>query len=323
MGALAWLEVLDRRGHVRARHRVDSAPAIIGRGYGSDVLLDDPWLSPVHARLYRELDGSLAIEDAGSENGTWTPLGGRVTTLPLGRGVTLRIGRTLVRIIPADAPVAATLGADASAPSEGGWRQRWVGPVLALGAGGLYAWLQLLDDDQVHRTATLIGDGLALVVCLGLWAGIWALVARAVSHRASYLSHLAIASGAAILLMGIYGAMEYASFLAPGEPEFAGTVALIGLVVLAATLFGHLMLASALPARRAILVSAAVTFGLFALGVAAASDARNDGDSSAPRFDGQLKALSTAVIPTQGDSAFYAGFDELKSSVDSLAADRQ
>jgi pSer/pThr/pTyr-binding forkhead associated (FHA) protein len=69
MGALAWVEVLDAHGHVRARHRIDAVPAIIGRGYGCDVLLDDPWVSPVHARLYRDLDGSFVLEDAGSENG--------------------------------------------------------------------------------------------------------------------------------------------------------------------------------------------------------------------------------------------------------------
>ncbi|HET7041188.1 MAG TPA: FHA domain-containing protein [Gemmatimonadales bacterium] len=89
MGALAWVEVLDHRGQVRTRHRIDAAPAIIGRGYGSDVLLDDPWLSPVHLRLFRELDGSLAVEDARSENGTWSPRGERVTALPIGPGVVL------------------------------------------------------------------------------------------------------------------------------------------------------------------------------------------------------------------------------------------
>lgn len=323
MGALAWVEVLDRRGHVRARHRVDTAPAIIGRGYGSDVLLDDPWLSPVHARLFRELDGTLALEDAGSENGTWSETGARVTLLPIGRGITLRIGRTLVRIVPADAPVPATLGADVAAPSEGGWRHRWVGPGFALAAGGAYAWMQLLGDSEVHRTSALIGDVLTMTGGLILWAGIWALVSRAVAHRAHFLTHLAVAGAGALALLGIYIATEYAAFLAPGEPAFEGVVGMIGLVILAAALFGHLMLASSLPAPRAIAISVAVTFGLFALGVIAESDGNSSDDSGTPEFSGVLKPLATPVIPTQRDSVFFAQFDSLKVTVDSLASEDQ
>ena len=321
MAALAWVEVLDRRGHVRARHRVDAAPAIIGRGYGSDVLLDDPWLSPVHARLFRELDGSLAIEDARSENGTWSLHGERITTLPLGSGVVLRLGRTLVRIVPADAPLAATLGADASAPSEGGVHRRWVGPALALAAAACYAWLRLLDDSEAHRTATFVGDGLAMVAGLALWTGIWALVTRAVSHRTSFLAHLAVAGAGAIALLTMWYAVEYAAFLAPGEPEFQGAVLIVGVVVAAAVLFGHLMLASALPVPRAIVISLAVTFGLVALGALAASGEDDTQDTAAPHFDGELKPLRAGIIPTQSDSAFFARLDSLKVEVDSLATD--
>lgn len=321
MGALAWVEVLDRRGQVSVRHRIDTAPAIIGRGYGCDVLLDDPWLSPVHLRLYRELDGSLALEDAGSENGTWTPAGRRITSLPLGGGLALKMGRTFVRVVPADAPVAATIGAGIDAPSEGGWRQVWVGPTLALAASMTYAWMRLLDDGEVHHAAALVGDGAAMLLGLTLWAGIWALVTRAVSHRASFLSHLAVASAAALALSGIFYATEYAAFLAPGEPEFPGLVGSIAVGVLAALLFGHLMLATALPSRRAMVISLSVTVALVGLGAVAATDTSTGEDSGTPQFSGELKPLSATFIPTESDSTFFAGFDTLKTTVDSLAAD--
>jgi pSer/pThr/pTyr-binding forkhead associated (FHA) protein len=122
MGALAWVELLDRRGHVRARHRIDSLPALIGRSYGCDVLVDDPWVSPIHVRIYRDLDGSFKVEDAGSENGLWLPdEERRVTLLPLGRGVTLRAGHTLFRLVPADLTVPPALAMHVAAPAGGGW----------------------------------------------------------------------------------------------------------------------------------------------------------------------------------------------------------
>ena len=47
-----FLEVLDRAGHVVQRIPVENQPVLIGRAYENDVILDDPYLSPVHLRVY-------------------------------------------------------------------------------------------------------------------------------------------------------------------------------------------------------------------------------------------------------------------------------
>jgi len=123
------------------------------------------------------------------------------------------------------------------------------------------------------------------------------------------------------LLSAIFYATEYAGFLAPGEPEFQGVVASISVGVLAALLFGHLMLSTSLPTRRAMVISLSVTIALVGLGAIAASDTSDGEDAGTPQFSGELKPLSTSFIPTQSDSSFFAGFDTLTSSVDSLAVD--
>ena len=319
MGALAWVELLDRRGHVRARHRVDAMPATIGRGYGCDVLLDDPWASPIHARVYRDLDGSFKVEDAGSENGLWT--GGpdqRVTLAPVGRGITLRAGRTLFRIVPADAQVAPTLSMHAAAPADAGWDRWWVGVGSAAAAGLAYATTKLIGDPEMHQMATMVADTLSMMTLLAVWAGVWALVTRAIWHRARFLAHYAVVALTLLAIEAVWQGVEFAAFIAPGAPAFQATLILFLLLVVTAMLVGHLSLATALERRRIIAISSAIVLGFAGLaGLIAQQDTGHD--AAMPEFSAELKPLDARLIPTQDTTAFFAGLPELKTSVDSLA----
>lgn len=318
MAALAWIEVLDRRGQVRTRHRVDQAPALIGRGYGCDVLLDDPWISPIHLRLFRELDGSLSFEDAGSENGVFTTDGTRVTSVHVDPAAVYRVGQTLIRIVPADAPVVPTLAAHAAAPSESGFGRPVVGPALALAAALLVAISEHIDSGAATDRSEIVSSVLAVLVVLAAWAGVWAFIGRAVAHRARFLAHLAVAGGGVVVFMAISAVEEYAEFVFPGADALTGIIGGLGLASVTLVLFGHLMYASALPALRAFAISIVVTIGFASLALLASS---GDEHSSMPEFSGLLKPLSTSVIPTQDTTTFFGELTELKTSVDSLIAD--
>lgn len=319
MGALAWVEVLDRRGHVRSRQRIDTLPAIIGRGYGCDVLLDDPWASPIHARVYRDLDGTFKVEDAGSENGLWAGDGpGRITLVAVGRGVTLRAGRTLFRIAPAEAPVPATLAMHAAAPTEAGWDRWWVGIGSAALAGAAYALGKLVGDPATHRAAEMVADALSMVTLLAMWAGVWALATRAIWHRARFLAHYAVVSLTVLALQAAWQGMEFAAFIAPGAPGFEAALVLVSLLLVTAMLAGHLGLATALERRRIIAISSAIVIGFAGLGALIAEQDK-DHETTMPKFSAELKPIATALIPTQDTTAFFAGLAELQRSVDSLA----
>lgn len=321
MAALIWVEILDRRGQVRSRQRIDALPATIGRGYGCDVLLDDPWASPLHARVYRDLDGSFKVEDAGSENGLWDGhRDARVPLGPVGRGITLRAGRTHFRLVPADAPVARTLPMHVEAPVEAGWDRWWVGIGSAAAAGLAYATTKLIGDAETHRSASMIADTLSAMALLALWAGVWALVTRAVWHRARFLAHYAVASLTLLALEAVWKGVEFAAFIAPGAPSFEATLVLLSLIVITAMLVGHLTLATALERRRIIAISSAIVLGVAGLGALVAEQDK-DHAASMPEFSAELEPLDSRLIPTQDTTAFFAGLPELKATVDSLASE--
>lgn len=49
----------------------------VGRDAACDLVLDDPSVSTLHARIALSGDGFLYVEDAGSDSGTWLTRNGR------------------------------------------------------------------------------------------------------------------------------------------------------------------------------------------------------------------------------------------------------
>lgn len=123
--------------------RVQGERFLIGRAPGCDVCLDDPLVSPEHARIESE-NGHVRLQDLGSLEGTFVD-GERVHERTLRGGEQIRVGSTALTITrerPGDAP---------SRPRAfGRWR-------LALGVGGaaavgaLLAVLLLPDGGDVKR----------------------------------------------------------------------------------------------------------------------------------------------------------------------------
>ena len=88
------LEPTSRRGEVFSL----GDELTVGRGGGCGIVLDDGFVSQVHARLYRR-DGDVFVEDLGSRNGTLIngqPLQGAVK---LRRGDQVQFGQTIAEAV--------------------------------------------------------------------------------------------------------------------------------------------------------------------------------------------------------------------------------
>lgn len=70
---------------------------VIGRGEKCHVVLDDSYVSQVHARLYPR-GGSVVVEDMGSTNGTYLNRKRVSSPTELKRGDKVKIGRTVMEL---------------------------------------------------------------------------------------------------------------------------------------------------------------------------------------------------------------------------------
>lgn len=77
--------------------RLDAHDVTFGRSEGSTVLLDDPYISDHHARVFLQ-DGEWCIADLGSTNGTFLNQVKVTTATPIAAGDQLGIGKTTVQV---------------------------------------------------------------------------------------------------------------------------------------------------------------------------------------------------------------------------------
>lgn len=123
MEKIIFVEILSRRGHVRERFKLSSFPATAGRAYTNDIILDDPFVSPVHFQIDLSPEGEFLVRDLGTPNGIY-PLKSRKRTheVKIGSGVSFRVGQTLLRLRTPDFAVPPAI---ADQPSHGLWVQKF------------------------------------------------------------------------------------------------------------------------------------------------------------------------------------------------------
>jgi hypothetical protein len=201
MGEVVWIEVLSRHRDVIARHRCADDIVRIGRAYDNDVVIDDPYVAPHHARIVRDpADGGLVVEDLGSLNGLFVDREpARRKRLTLHDDLTIRIGHTRLRVRTADHPVAP------ERPARAETRQ-W--PLLAglIGAAvALAPFAEWLTDTAEPKPSRYLLPLLGLAVIVLAWTAIWAVLSRVFSGQAQFERNLAIA------IAGILGYWLYRS----------------------------------------------------------------------------------------------------------------
>lgn len=255
MERIIFVEVLDRRGRVVERTKLDVFPATIGRAYSSDVIVADRYASPTHLAVRESDDGGLLIEDVGSVNGVYR-LGHAepVRAVALESGLRLRLGETVIRFVTADHLVAP---ADVMPRDRSGLLEILKNPRVALAL----PWLTLavliadiyLGTYYDFRGSTVVGPALLGMVALSIWAGIWAFANRVLTHRFDFPRHLAVACLVSVASVCLWPLSEYAEFFFSSARLATGIAYVTQASLVAWLLYGHLSIipASSRPRRRA------------------------------------------------------------------------
>jgi FHA domain len=198
-----FVEIIDRRGHVLSRTRIDQLPITIGRSYESNVIVDDEHIAASHAQIDVDESGHTFVKDLGSQNGICAAgigraPGAKVTTIAVSGHATTEffIGKTRVRIVPANAPVAPekVLTVERTVPVSLVW-----GSITALLAMvGFESWFSMVNEVKPLSIVTTL---LSLLGALFVWSGGWAFITRLLRGVPKFAPHLLVAAVGAIVFM--------------------------------------------------------------------------------------------------------------------------
>ena len=200
METLAVVEILGRRGEVFFRERIHRFPAIVGRAFDADVIVDDEFVDSHHLKIESSDEGGFLVTALDADN-KFSIIGrsnavSQDNCLPVAPGEVLRFGHSQIRIWRPDSPVPSVTRY--AAVSKGSGVQALFMTLLAVFLITANALLELTGsgrDGQIGLWALL-----TLLLIVG-WSGVWWVCGRQSKDGASFFSHMNIAATSIVLLV--------------------------------------------------------------------------------------------------------------------------
>ena len=320
MERVVYVEVLDKRGGVKERIRLDAFPATIGRAYTNNVIIDDKHVCPEHLRINLNEEGNFIVEDLGSVNGLYqiNPLK-RVSLVEITPNLQISIGSTVFQFRRPE---------DKVAPAEIVKPDRtYLFPLLkhqgaALGifflSSLVLTLINYLNSYDKISSMSFVGGLLAIFFLFAIWAGVWSMVNRLLTHTFRFVSHLSIASLGTISILSFIILTEYYSFIfSPGL--FLDVIMIAGFIILSALfLFCHLSIIPAASQKRRLVYSTLVSAGVIGIFtfIAYIEDSRF---SNEIKFQLVLKPVKNRWLITSSSDSFFENAKQLKEKVDASA----
>jgi hypothetical protein len=317
------VEVLGRRGEVTQQVRLASLPAVIGRGWSSDVVLGDPMVDASHARIVADETGALAIEDLGSVNGLHTDATRtKVPRIALNGVTQVRIGRTWLRIARTGDPVPAAIPDLAPSGKLAGLlaspRAMLLVFVIGIGFTVLQRWLGAWQPDP---DAKILGQTVIAAAGVAAWAALWSLIGRLRAQQLQFLQHNTVA-WLALLGLAVTGIAEaWLNYLWPSAGWISTLVLLVATPIVILAITAHLGMVSTAPRRKRLALAAGLVATAAVLLVLVADASKNDFSSSNVTIAAQLEPLPAALIPAGTIDDFVKATADVKKKIDEKAKD--
>jgi hypothetical protein len=206
------IEVLTGTGSHILYHRAERFPVRVGRALDNDLIIPDPFVSPVHLVIEENVDGWM-VTDQASDNGSFLDNGARIgQPVSLTSGNSVTIGRTTLRLWSETHPVSPT--ARFRAREEAPRAAVTIGAVVStVLASGFVLAAGFLDTFTTKAPAAFLADVLPVMFVPLFWAGLWALAGFIVRRKASFGEQLIVANAAITALLLLTGLTEYVDYL--------------------------------------------------------------------------------------------------------------
>jgi hypothetical protein len=327
MEAPIIIEILDRFGKVKERHKLDHFPMRIGRGYDNDIIVDDPYVSPAHIELLIDGDGHIMISDLKSENGLFSlhPLL-QHELLTVEDNQRIRIGHTDIRFRSQRYPIKETF-IDHARPSQLHllFTTMVMLPVFWLIAAGIFLAYYYQQSFQVVTINSLVGEILPVFIFIFLWSCAWSVVSKVVTHKYYFSYHAILTS---LVMVGFYiiePLYEYIEFIYPvqGLADNLSYISDLGLPAI--LLYGNLRQSTPMTKRRARLtaiLASALVMGVLHL----ITYVHEPAFDNRPQFSQMLKA--PMFNPRRGENinSFFSDtkhLSEFKITADDMRQDQE
>jgi hypothetical protein len=322
MGKIVFVELLDRRGNVRGRIKVDSFPATVGRGYGNAVIVDDRLVNVEHLRLSVDSEAGIIVEDLNTVNGTRLSKSQERMErhrVPAGGEAVIRIGQTVLRLRGDDFVVGPVASSRTLIGPFGRRIENSMIALLAFVAGfglNVLTFAQEINKKVIWSDLTLMS--LVLLIVFALWAGFWSFLNRLVAHSFRFMTHLGISGIASIVLLILFTAEEYFEFLfsAPVAAKVFGFAGFA--VVFSLLLYTHLSVMSESSKRKRMFSSALISAGI--VGILLLFNYANEKEfSNELRFSHVIKPLGRRWVRTMSSDEFFGDLHKLRAKIDAMA----
>ncbi|WP_075188094.1 FHA domain-containing protein [Teredinibacter haidensis] len=177
------VEIVTKSGRVMEVHSFQKDQITIGRGYGNDLILQDPYMEANHlAASYDSEIGQISVRDLGSLNGTkihglLTTLEGHVSTQLQARQI-LTLGKTNIRILDREHSIPSALKLSSFEPLFaylGSWWVSLLAIVAAVVLTLVSAYLENPFSDKLVKELNAVVMYVVVAICYG---GLWVMLAR-------------------------------------------------------------------------------------------------------------------------------------------------
>lgn len=307
MEAPIIIEVLDRFGKVKERHKVKQFPIKIGRSYKNDIIIDDNYVSAEHVELMVDGDGHIMATDLHSDNGIFTihPVI-RHDILTVQDDQRIRIGHTDLRFRSENFSVKETYF-DHGRPSQ--WHLIMTNGLILpliwlLTAGILLANQYFMTIREVHFNV-LLASVLPVLIVIVIWTFIWSVISKIITHK-FYFAYHGIHVG--LLLSGFYFielSFEYLEFIFPVNGLQSVLTVFSDLAFTALLFYGHLRQSTHFRKRKTKFISSVIA-GLI-VGVAYLVSYVNQPQfSGQPDYSGLIKPPAFVMMKPSSVDNFFA-----------------
>jgi len=324
MEAVMVVEVLSGHHRVRTRYHFGAvggeARCTVGRSVACDVVLDDPFVAAVHARISVDAEGRVTVTDLESINGIEIAgrrrHGGEPAELD---GGVFRVGHTRLRVRTARevvAPERADRGGSAWWSRGTELKALAAGSVVSIAVTVFEVWTSTTQPREL--STALVTTLLALLGLTGLWIALWALASRVAFGESRWVRHAVIVAAAYAVVSVVTGLVDVVNG-ALGLHLSPVVGPLLVAIAVSVALSAHLVNASPMRARFALGIGVTIPFVILA--VVLWTQARSQNRSPSYVGDRDL-VVPPALVMRRGESLerFAPDLSDLRRKADANRA---